>query len=235
VSRDTIARIWREYGVQPWRAETFKFSTDPQLTAKVHDVVGLYLTHPSGPWSSAWMRSPRSKPWNAPSPCAASGSGGPSGAATTTCDMAPRPCSPRCRCHRAHHQPVRSPPPPPRVPGLPQAGRQQLSTPPAAPRRLPQRHRSHCRHPSVLPELERALPALLLDQARRRNPCQTQPSNQLSNAALGASERERHQTADRTAVAAKQQPLLVQVVDDAGDRAGVVAEQVPKDHAAGLG
>jgi hypothetical protein len=45
VSRDTVARIWREYGIQPWRAETFKFSTDPQLVAKVHDVVGLYL-HP---------------------------------------------------------------------------------------------------------------------------------------------------------------------------------------------
>ena len=45
VSRDTVARIWREYGVQPWRAETFKFSTDPQLAAKVQDVVGLYL-HP---------------------------------------------------------------------------------------------------------------------------------------------------------------------------------------------
>jgi hypothetical protein len=45
VSRNTVARIWREYGVQPWRAETFKVSTDPQLAAKVHDVVGLYL-HP---------------------------------------------------------------------------------------------------------------------------------------------------------------------------------------------
>jgi DDE superfamily endonuclease len=45
VSRDTIARTWREYGIQPWRAETFKFSTAPQLAAKVHDVVGLYL-HP---------------------------------------------------------------------------------------------------------------------------------------------------------------------------------------------
>jgi hypothetical protein len=45
VSRDTIARIWREYGIQPWRTETCKFSTDPQLAAKVHDVVGLYL-HP---------------------------------------------------------------------------------------------------------------------------------------------------------------------------------------------
>jgi len=31
--------------VQPWRAETFKFSTDPELEAKICDVVGLYL-HP---------------------------------------------------------------------------------------------------------------------------------------------------------------------------------------------
>jgi transposase len=46
VSHDTIARVWREYGVQPWRAETFKFSTDPQLAAKVNDVVGLYLQPP---------------------------------------------------------------------------------------------------------------------------------------------------------------------------------------------
>jgi transposase len=41
----TVARAWREYGVQPWRAESFRFSTDPQLEAKVVDVVGLYL-HP---------------------------------------------------------------------------------------------------------------------------------------------------------------------------------------------
>ncbi len=42
----TIARAWRRYGVQPWRRETFKFSTDPQLEAKVRDVVGLYLDPP---------------------------------------------------------------------------------------------------------------------------------------------------------------------------------------------
>jgi transposase len=42
----TIARAWREYGVQPWRVETFKFSTDPELVAKVVDVVGLYLAPP---------------------------------------------------------------------------------------------------------------------------------------------------------------------------------------------
>jgi transposase len=42
----TVARIWREYGVQPWRSETFKFSTDPELVAKVTDIVGLYLDPP---------------------------------------------------------------------------------------------------------------------------------------------------------------------------------------------
>jgi transposase len=42
----TVARAWREYGVQPWRAESFRFSTDPQLEAKVVDVVGLYLNPP---------------------------------------------------------------------------------------------------------------------------------------------------------------------------------------------
>src|SRR3982750_544375 len=41
----TIARIWHRFGVQPWRAETFKFSTDPELEGKIRDVVGLYL-HP---------------------------------------------------------------------------------------------------------------------------------------------------------------------------------------------
>jgi transposase len=45
VSDATVARAWRRYHVQPWRRETFKFSTDPALEAKVRDVVGLYL-HP---------------------------------------------------------------------------------------------------------------------------------------------------------------------------------------------
>jgi transposase len=46
VGNATVARAWREYGVQPWRSETFKFSTDPELVAKVTDVVGLYLAPP---------------------------------------------------------------------------------------------------------------------------------------------------------------------------------------------
>jgi transposase len=45
VDASTVLRTWRQHRVQPWRAETFKFSTDPELVAKVTDVVGLYL-HP---------------------------------------------------------------------------------------------------------------------------------------------------------------------------------------------
>ena len=46
ISNVWVARIWRKWGLQPWRRETFKFSTDPQLEAKVRDVVGLYLAPP---------------------------------------------------------------------------------------------------------------------------------------------------------------------------------------------
>jgi transposase len=42
----TVLRTWRHHRVQPWRSETFKFSTDPELVAKVTDVVGLYLAPP---------------------------------------------------------------------------------------------------------------------------------------------------------------------------------------------
>ena len=45
VSHDSITRLWRRYSLQPHRTEGFKFSTDPQLEAKITDVVGLYL-HP---------------------------------------------------------------------------------------------------------------------------------------------------------------------------------------------
>jgi transposase len=46
VSHDSIGRLWRRFGIAPWRSETFTFSTDPQLEAKVRDVVGLYLNPP---------------------------------------------------------------------------------------------------------------------------------------------------------------------------------------------
>ena len=46
ISFASVARIWRKWNLQPWRSETFKFSTDPQLEAKIRDVVGLYMDPP---------------------------------------------------------------------------------------------------------------------------------------------------------------------------------------------
>lgn len=46
VDHSTVAEVWKQYGIRPWKAEAFKFSTDPELEAKVVDVVGLYLAPP---------------------------------------------------------------------------------------------------------------------------------------------------------------------------------------------
>lgn len=46
LSQSTVSRIWRAFGLQPHRVETFKLSTDPYFIDKVHDVVGLYLDPP---------------------------------------------------------------------------------------------------------------------------------------------------------------------------------------------
>ncbi|HEY5275882.1 MAG TPA: IS630 family transposase, partial [Coriobacteriia bacterium] len=46
ISITTIQRIWASAGLKPHRTETFKWSADPQLAAKVRDVVGLYLAPP---------------------------------------------------------------------------------------------------------------------------------------------------------------------------------------------
>jgi transposase len=48
ISFASVARIWRKWDIQPHRVETFKFSTDPHLEAKLRDVVGLYLDPPTG-------------------------------------------------------------------------------------------------------------------------------------------------------------------------------------------
>jgi transposase len=47
VSFAEVARIWRDWDLQPHRVETFRFSTDPRLEAKIRDVVGLYLDPPA--------------------------------------------------------------------------------------------------------------------------------------------------------------------------------------------
>jgi hypothetical protein len=46
ISPTSVHRIWRSFGLQPHRTETFKISPDPLLIDKIRDVVGLYLAPP---------------------------------------------------------------------------------------------------------------------------------------------------------------------------------------------
>jgi transposase len=46
IGKDSVARIWRDHGLKPWRVETFKISTDPRFEEKLTDVVGLYVNPP---------------------------------------------------------------------------------------------------------------------------------------------------------------------------------------------
>ena len=46
LNQSAVLRIWRAFGLQPHRQETWKLSKDPQFIEKVRDVVGLYLNPP---------------------------------------------------------------------------------------------------------------------------------------------------------------------------------------------
>jgi transposase len=46
LSRMAVNRIWRAFGLQPHRSETFKLSPDPLLIEKVRDIIGLYVDPP---------------------------------------------------------------------------------------------------------------------------------------------------------------------------------------------
>src|SRR5215472_10539874 len=46
LSQSAIVRIWKTFGLQPHRVETFKLSKDPQFVEKVRDIVGLYMNPP---------------------------------------------------------------------------------------------------------------------------------------------------------------------------------------------
>lgn len=85
-------RIWRAFGLQPHRSETFKLSTDPLFVEKVRDIVGLYMARLSVPWCYVWTRSPKSRRSTAPSRCCLCVPARSSAAPTTT----PVTARPRC-------------------------------------------------------------------------------------------------------------------------------------------
>jgi transposase len=46
LSKSTIGKIWKDFGLKPHRVDHFKLSTDPLFIDKLYDVVGLYLNPP---------------------------------------------------------------------------------------------------------------------------------------------------------------------------------------------
>ena len=46
LSKTTIGKIWKDFGLKPHRVDHFKLSTDPLFIDKLYDVVGLYLNPP---------------------------------------------------------------------------------------------------------------------------------------------------------------------------------------------
>jgi len=46
LSKSTVHRVWKGFGIQPHRQKHFKLSTDPFFVEKVRDIVGLYLNPP---------------------------------------------------------------------------------------------------------------------------------------------------------------------------------------------
>ena len=47
LSQSEVARVWRAFGLQPHRSESFKLSTDPLFIDKVRDIVWRYLNPPT--------------------------------------------------------------------------------------------------------------------------------------------------------------------------------------------
>jgi transposase len=47
IGKDSVAKIWADHNLKPWRVETFKVSNDPRFEEKLVDVVGLYVNPPA--------------------------------------------------------------------------------------------------------------------------------------------------------------------------------------------
>jgi transposase len=95
ISPTSVHRIWRSFGLQPWRTDTFKISPDPLLTGKIRDVAGLYLAPPANAAVFAVDEKPQIQALQRTAPVLPMIPECPSGAASTTSGTAPLTCSPR--------------------------------------------------------------------------------------------------------------------------------------------
>jgi hypothetical protein len=88
LSRMAVNRIWRAFGLQPHRSETFKLPTDPLLVENVRDIVRLYMNPPEHAAVFCVDENRRSKRWIAPNRSCRCGPARWSAARMTTIDTA---------------------------------------------------------------------------------------------------------------------------------------------------
>jgi hypothetical protein len=101
MSQTAISRIWRAFGLQPHREETFKLSTDPQFIEKLRDMVGLYLDPPQAAAVFCVDEKSQIQAIDRIQPAFPILRGTPPASAMTTFATAPRPCSPPWKWPRA--------------------------------------------------------------------------------------------------------------------------------------
>ncbi len=95
ISHQTVAEIWRAFGLKPWREDSFKVSPDPQLIEKIRDLVGLYMNPPVAAAVFAVDEKPQIQALNRTAPTLPMLPTTPPGPPMTTSATAPATCSPR--------------------------------------------------------------------------------------------------------------------------------------------
>jgi transposase len=95
ISPSGVLRIWRAFGLQPWRTETFKISPGPLLIGKIRDVACLCLAPPASAVVFSVDEKPQIQALDALPRCSRCCPACLSGAASTTGGTARSTCSPR--------------------------------------------------------------------------------------------------------------------------------------------
>ena len=91
LSRCTVHRVWRAFGLQPHRTEP---SNSPVTPCSLRKYVswGFISARRIVPWCCAWMRRPRSRHWTVPARCYLCAPAEWNGAVTTMSATARQPC-----------------------------------------------------------------------------------------------------------------------------------------------
>ena len=95
LTQSAVLRIWRAFGLQPHRQETWKLSKDPLFIEKVRDVVGLYLNPPERAVVLCVDEKSQIQALDRTAPILPMLPGSPSAPPTTTSARAPRASTPR--------------------------------------------------------------------------------------------------------------------------------------------